>query len=42
MKINVTINIDFLWGNKNFSKDEWGQITYVVGEVVSFFWTRRG
>lgn len=31
MQIPVDINIDFLWGDKHFVKNEWGDITYIVG-----------
>ena len=31
MKIDVDISIDFLWGDNHFIKDEWGEITYIVG-----------
>ena len=31
MKIPVDIQIDFLWGEQHFKKDDWGPITYIVG-----------
>ncbi|MBD5473586.1 MAG: AAA family ATPase [Lachnospiraceae bacterium] len=31
MEINVDIDVDFLWGNEHFIKNEWGKITYIVG-----------
>lgn len=31
MKIDVDIAVDFLWGNEHFIKNEWGEITYIVG-----------
>ena len=31
MEINVDINVDFLWGDKHFIKNKWGNITYIVG-----------
>lgn len=31
MKIDVDINIDFLWGEEHFIKNDWGKITYIVG-----------
>lgn len=31
MKIDVDINIDFLWGEAHFIKNDWGKITYIVG-----------
>lgn len=31
MKIDIDLNIDFLWGDKHFIKNEWGEITYIVG-----------
>ena len=31
MKIPVDIQIDFLWGEQHFQKEEWGPITYIVG-----------
>ena len=31
MQIPVDIQIDFLWGEQHFQKDEWGAITYIVG-----------
>lgn len=31
MNINVDISVDYLWGDKHFVKNEWGNITYVVG-----------
>jgi ABC-type cobalamin/Fe3+-siderophores transport system ATPase subunit len=31
MEIHVDISIDFLWGKQNFVKNEWGNITYIVG-----------
>ena len=31
MNINVDIAVDFLWGDEHFVKNEWGDITYIVG-----------
>lgn len=31
MQIPVDIQIDFLWGDEHFIKNEWGPITYIVG-----------
>ena len=31
MNIPVDIQIDFLWGDQHFKKDNWGDITYIVG-----------
>ena len=31
MKIPIDIQVDFLWGQEHFKKDEWAPITYVVG-----------
>ena len=31
MQIPVDIQIDFLWGDKHFVKNDWGPITYIVG-----------
>lgn len=31
MQIPIDIQIDFLWGEQHFKKDDWGPITYVVG-----------
>lgn len=31
MKIPVDIQINFLWGEQHFQKEEWGPITYIVG-----------
>lgn len=31
MKIDVDVVVDFLWGNEHFIKNEWGEITYIVG-----------
>ena len=31
MQIPIDIQIDFLWGEQHFKKDNWGPITYIVG-----------
>lgn len=31
MNIPVDIQINFLWNDYHFKKDEWGNITYIVG-----------
>lgn len=31
MQIPIDIQIDFLWGEQHFKKDDWGPITYIVG-----------
>lgn len=31
MHVHVDIQIDFLWKDEHFVKDEWGPITYIVG-----------
>ena len=31
MNIPVDIQIEFLWGDQHFKKDNWGDITYIVG-----------
>lgn len=31
MKLDINISIDFLWGDEHFEKDDWGEITYIVG-----------